>query len=152
MQNGGMMQMMMVMEMMKGNSPGESGAGGGFDMSTMMALFGGGEAPVVESVWEDVVSCGTSRDKNGEETAGILEIRVTPPHADDPVPRVRIKSTGLIMSRPDHLKKVAAAFNRWADDELFHQAWDDVNDEEVIKKAEEEAAGKRSSAAVAALL
>ena len=133
MMNNDMMKMMMMGQMLGGGA--EDGTpGGGMDLGALMGLFGG-EEPAVESVWEDAVPFGTAKDRNGDETVGILEIRITPPHADDPVPRVRIKSNGIILSRPEHILKVGKAFARFADDETFKMAWDRVNSGEMIAEA-----------------
>ncbi len=150
MMNNDMMKMMMMGQMMGGGSE-DGGAGGGIDLGSLMGLFGG-EEPAVESVWEDAVPFGTAKDRNGDETVGILEIRITPPHADDPVPRVRIKSNGIILSRPEHILKVGKAFARFADDETFKMAWDKVNSEEMIGEAQQLAAEKRSTQAFSKLM
>jgi len=146
------MQMMMMMQMMGGLGGEEGGAAGGMDLGALMGLMGGGDEPAVESVWEDAVPFGTARDRNGDETVGILEIRITPPHADDPTPRVRIKTNGIILARPEHLKKISAAFARFADDELAMEVWEQVNSEESVAAAEAAAQEKRSSSAMMGML
>lgn len=148
--NDDIVKMMMMGQMMGGGSE-DGSLGGGLDLSSLMGLFGN-EETTVESVWEDAVPFGTARDRNGDETVGILEIRITPPHADDPVPRVRIKSNGVILSRPEHILKVAKAFSRFADDETFKIAWDGVNSAEMIEAAENAAAEKRSTQAFSKLI
>ncbi len=150
MMNNDMMKMMMMGQMLGGGAE-DGSPGGGMDLGALMGLFGG-EEPAVESVWEDAVPFGTAKDRNGDETVGILEIRITPPHADDPVPRVRIKSNGIILSRPEHILKVAKAFARFADDETFKMAWDRVNSAEIIEEAEQAAAEKRSTQAFSKLM
>jgi hypothetical protein len=121
------------------------------DLGALMGLMSGDE-PAVESVWEDAVPFGTARDRNGDETVGILEIRITPPHADDPTPRVRVKTNGVILARPEHLKKISAAFARFADDELAMQVWEQVNSDEAIEAAQAAAQEKRSSNAMLGML
>jgi hypothetical protein len=150
MMNNNPMQTMMMMQMM-GGMGGDGDSGGGMDFGALMGLMGGDE-PAVESVWEDAVPFGTAKDRNGDETVGILEIRITPPHADDPTPRVRIKTNGVILARPEHLKKISAAFARFADDDLAMQVWDEVNSDEAIAAAEAAAAEKRSSNAMMGML
>lgn len=145
------MQMMMMMQMMGGLGGDEGGAAGGMDLGALMGLMGGDE-PAVESVWEDAVPFGTAKDRNGDETVGILEIRITPPHADDPTPRVRIKTNGIILARPEHLKKISAAFARFADDDVAMEVWDEVNSDEAIAAAQAAAAEKRSSSAMMGML
>jgi hypothetical protein len=144
------MQSMMMMQMLGGLGGGE-GDSGGMDFGALMGLMSGDE-PAVESVWEDAVPFGTARDRNGDETVGILEIRITPPHADDPTPRVRVKTNGIILARPEHLKKISAAFARFADDELAMQVWEQVNSEEAIEAAQAAAQEKRSSNAMMGML
>ncbi len=150
MMNNDLMKMMMMSQVMGGAEDGAGGAGG-MDLGALMGLFGG-EEPAVESVWEDAVPFGTAKDRNGDETVGILEIRITPPHADDPVPRVRIKSNGIILSRPEHILKVAKAFARFADDETFQNAWDRVNSAAMVEEANVAAAEKRSTQAFQKLI
>ena len=144
------MQSMMMMQMLGGLGGGD-GDGGGMDLGALMGLMSGDE-PAVESVWEDAVPFGTARDRNGDETVGILEIRITPPHADDPTPRVRVKTNGVILARPEHLKKISAAFARFADDELAMQVWEQVNSDEAIEAAQAAAQEKRSSNAMLGML
>ncbi len=150
MMNNDMMKMMMMGQMLGGGAE-EGARGGGMDLGALMSLVGG-EEPAVESVWEAAVPFGTDKDRNGDETVGILEIRITPPHADDPVPRVRIKSNGIILSRPEHILKVGKSFARFADDETFKIAWDRVNSAEMIAEAEQAAAEKRSTQAFSKLM
>lgn len=145
MMNNNPMQMMMMMQMMGGLGGDDGGGAGGMDLGALMAMMGGGDEPAVESVWEDAVPFGTAKDRNGDETVGILEIRITPPHADDPTPRVRIKTNGVVLARPEHLRKIAAAFARFADDKLALEVWDEVNSDEAIAEAQAAAAEKRSS-------
>jgi hypothetical protein len=151
MMNNNPMQMMMLMQMMGGMGGDEAGGAGGLDLGALMGMMGGDE-PAVESVWEDAVPFGTAKDRNGDETVGILEIRITPPHADDPTPRVRIKTNGIILARPEHLKKISAAFARFADDEVAMEVWDEVNSEEAIAAANAAAQEKRSSSAMMGML
>ncbi len=150
MMNNNPMQSMMMMQMLGGLGGGD-GDSGGMDLGALMGLMSGDE-PAVESVWEDAVPFGTARDRNGDETVGILEIRITPPHADDPTPRVRVKTNGIILARPEHLKKISAAFARFADDELAMQVWEQVNSDEVIEAAQAAAQEKRSSNAMMGML
>jgi hypothetical protein len=150
MMNNNPMQMMMMMQMM-GGLGGDEGGAGGMDLAALMGMMGG-EEPAVESVWEDAVPFGTAKDRNGDETVGILEIRITPPHADDPTPRVRIKTNGIILARPEHLKKISAAFARFADDEVAMEVWDQVNSDESIGAAQAAAQEKRSSNAMMGML
>jgi hypothetical protein len=150
MMNNNPMQSMMMMQMLGGLGGGD-GDSGGMDLGALMGLMSGDE-PAVESVWEDAVPFGTARDRNGDETVGILEIRITPPHADDPTPRVRVKTNGIILARPEHLKKISAAFARFADDELAMQVWEQVNSEEAIEAAQAAAQEKRSSNAMMGML
>ena len=150
MMNNNPMQSMMMMQMLGGLGGGD-GDGGGMDLGALMGLMSGDE-PAVESVWEDAVPFGTARDRNGDETVGILEIRITPPHADDPTPRVRVKTNGVILARPEHLKKISAAFARFADDELAMQVWEQVNSDEAIEAAQAAAQEKRSSNAMLGML
>lgn len=150
MMNNNPMQMMMMMQMM-GGLGGDDAPGGGIDLGALMGMMGGDE-PAVESVWEDAVPFGTAKDRNGDETVGILEIRITPPHADDPTPRVRIKTNGIILARPEHLKKISAAFARFADDDVAMEVWDEVNSDEAIAAAQAAAAEKRSSSAMMGML
>lgn len=144
------MQAMMMMQMLGGLGGGD-GDNGGMDLGALMGLMSG-EEPAVESVWEDAVPFGTARDRNGDETVGILEIRITPPHADDPTPRVRVKTNGVILARPEHLKKISSAFARFADDELAMQVWAQVNSDEAIEAAQAAAQEKRSSNAMMGML
>jgi hypothetical protein len=150
MMNNNPMQSMMMMQMLGGLGGGD-GDSGGMDLGALMGLMSGDE-PAVESVWEDAVPFGTARDRNGDETVGILEIRITPPHADDPTPRVRVKTNGVILARPEHLKKISAAFARFADDELAMQVWEQVNSDEAIEAAQAAAQEKRSSNAMMGML
>jgi hypothetical protein len=142
------LQGLMMMQMLGG---GEGDAPGGMDIGALLGLMQG-EEPAVESVWEDAVPFGTARDRNGDETVGILEIRITPPHADDPTPRVRVKTNGVILARPEHLRKIASAFNRFAEDKLALEVWEQVNSPEAIAAAEAAAAEKRSSNAMMGML
>ena len=151
MMNNNPMQAMMMMQMLGGLGGDDGAAGGGMDLGALLGLMGGDE-PAVESVWEDAVPFGTARDRNGDETVGILEIRITPPHADDPTPRVRVKTNGVILARPEHLKKISSAFARFADDELAMQVWEQVNSPEAIAAAEAAAQEKRSSSAMMGML
>jgi hypothetical protein len=150
MMNNNPMQSMMMMQMLGGLGGGD-GDSGGLDLGALMGMMAGDE-PAVESVWEDAVPFGTARDRNGDETVGILEIRITPPHADDPTPRVRVKTNGVILARPEHLKKISAAFARFADDELAMQVWEQVNSDEAIEAAQAAAQEKRSSNAMMGML
>jgi hypothetical protein len=147
MQNNPMM-MMMMMNAMQG---GGDGSPGGMDLGMLAGLFGGDEN-TVESIWEDAVTFGTARDRNGDATIGVLETRIVPPHADDPTPRVVIKTNGVILSRPADLKKISAAFARMADDPMMIEAFDYASSEEVVKAAEVEQQEKRNSAMIAPML
>jgi len=145
-----MMKMMMMSQMMKGGD--ESEGGSNMDMSMLAALFGGGDEPVVESVWEDAVTFGTARDRNGDETIGVLETRMTPAHADDPTPRVKIKTNGIILARPEDLKKISAKFAAMHDDELLWEVWQEITKEDVLESAQKAAQEKRSTAALTKLM
>lgn len=148
MNNSGMnpMLMMMMMQGMNGDKD-----GGGMDFGALSGLFGGAES-TVESVWEDAVTFGTARDRNGDATIGVLETRIVPPHADDPVPRVIIKTNGVILSRPADLKKISAVFARMADDPEMIEAFERVSTDEVVAEAMQAQQEKQNSAMIAPML
>lgn len=150
MMNNDMMKMMMMSQMMGGGDS-ENGAAGGMDMAAMMQLFGQPDSLPVESVWEDAVTFGTARDRHGTDTIGVLETRVIPGHADDPTPRVRIKTNDVILARPEDLRKIASRFAAMADDPMLIDAWEDVTSEESLGASKKLYDEKRSMAAFSAM-
>ncbi len=147
MNNSNPMAMMMMMSMLNGDKEG----GGGMDLGALAGLFGQQDT-TIESVWEDAVTFGTARDRNGDATIGVLETRITPPHADDPTPRVVIKTNGVILSRPSDLKKISAVFARMADDPMMIEAFESVSTEEAVAEAQQAAQEKQNSAMLAPMM
>lgn len=147
-----MMKMVMMSQMM-GGSEGDGESGGGMDMSMLFKMMSGsGSDPQVESVWEDAVTFGTARDRNDTDTIGVLEIRMIPGHADDPTPRIRIKTNDVIVSRPQDLNKIATSFQRFFNDEVMHEAWAELNSEENLAIYQKLYDDKQSSNAISALM
>lgn len=115
-----------------GNQDGGS-EGGGLNPDLLKILLGQDDE-VVESVWEDAVTFGTARDRNGDQTIGVLECRITPPTSEDPHVRIRIKTNGTVFARAGDFAKIAAAFEKFAQDSEAVAAYDEA------KEGEKEAA------------
>lgn len=155
MMNNDMMKMMMMSQMMGGSGDGDGSDGnsGGGDMGMLFKLLSGAQdEPQIESVWEDAVTFGTAKDRNGTDTIGVLEIRMIPGHADDPTPRIRIKSNDVIISRPEDLAKIATSFQRFVNDEVFHEEWELLNTEENLVAYKKLYDDKQSSNAISKLM
>lgn len=147
------MMMYLMMSQMGGGTGGEgSGSENGMDAGALFKMMSGMEEEnLVESTWEDAVVFGTARDRSGDATIGVLETRVVPPHADDPVARIRVKTNGVIFARPADLEKIGKAFMSMASEAsgltlAFEEA--QTGEEQAAKDAQE----KRSSTAMMGML
>lgn len=130
---------------MGGEDNPESGSSGNNEMIKIL-LGMSDDKEIVESVWEDGVFCGTAKDRSGDETIGVLEARLTPPVASDPNVRLRLKSNGVIFARPEHLRKVGAAFIRFSEDKELWRLHKELKEQEPA--AEKEAEQKKLTRAI----
>jgi len=135
--NQNMLLPLLMMGGLNGESNPESGSKEGNPQQTemLMKLLGLEQEGIVEGVWEDAVVFGTAKDRSNEQTIGVLEVRVTPPVQADPKARIRIKTNGVVLARPEHLQKIADAFARMAKDKGLVEAFEKAQeDEEAVEK------------------
>lgn len=133
-----MLPLLLMMGQGKGEDSKEDSGSNPAQMEMLMRMMGLDQETVVEAVWEDAVVFGTAKDRSNEQTIGVLEVRVTPPVVNDPVARIRVKTNGIILSRPEHLRKVGEGFLRMSKDEAMLKAFEEAKTEEetVAKEAE----------------
>lgn len=138
----GEMSSMLPLLMMGGGMNGGGGSKGdqmgGPQMEMLLRLMAPQlfQEDTVEAVASDLVGFGTAKDRSGDSTIGILEFMVIPPHKNDPVTRLRIKTNGPILAKPSDLKRLASEINRMIESGELAEAYELAREDEEAVEAE----------------